>query len=115
MPASFLDTDLNAIFNPKDFGESEDNPVRWIHVPDVGDPEDPVTITGAIFDDEDIVVETGESLGQIISQPTVTALKLLVPTIRQDDIITARGETFKVKNTQSDGVGVIEIYLTRVR
>ena len=103
MPGSFLTNDLVSIFASSEFGEAKDS------VTLAG-----VVIPNCIFDDEDIDVALGEGVAQIVQQPMITCATAHVPSITADQIMTVRGQTFKVQNWKQDGTGITEIYLERV-
>jgi len=102
MPMRCLDTDLDAVFTSSGFGEA-DSTVTWKGAP----------LTGFIFDDEDVQVELGEGVGEIMHQSTLTGPYLQVVGIANDDDVTVGAGTFKVKNWLNDGTGVIEIHMEK--
>lgn len=102
MPAKFIDADIDHVLSDRDFGETEGT-VIW----------QGVTIPNAIFDDEDVEIQVGEGTAEIIQQPMITAKTSYFPSIREGDTVSVDGETFRVKNYQRDGTGMILIYLDR--
>lgn len=103
MAMSCLDTDLTSIFAASDFGEAVGS-VTWRGV----------AINGCIFDDEDVQVELGEGVGEIVHQSSITAPASSFPGIADGDLMTVRGDAFTVKFWKDDGTGVIEIFMERV-
>jgi hypothetical protein len=101
MTADFLKKDLDVIFSPNVFGETDG--VVW----------NGVTVKDAIFDDESIETQMGEGVAEIIEQPMITGKTDDFVGIDTDDPIQVNGETFVVQNWKVDGTGVIEIFLTR--
>ena len=100
MPGSFLEDDLTSLFASPDFGEA-DGTVTWAGV----------TISGGIFDDEDIELQLGEGVTEIAHQARFTGPSAEFVGIRDNDPMTIRGRQFRVKNWKDDGTGVIEIFL----
>lgn len=98
MPGAFLERDLSAIFNSKHFGEDA-VVINGVSVP------------GAIFDNRDIEVQTGEGFGQIVPQPMVTCRASVLSPLASGQIVVARGQSYRLKNWKDDGVGIVEIYL----
>jgi len=100
MPGSFLTDDLPVLFASTEFGEAT------------------ATYEGSsvmgIFDDEDVEVEMGEGIGEIIAQPMFTGRTSDFSGIARDQSMTVQGETFTIKNWKVDGTGMIEIYLRRL-
>ncbi len=101
MPGSFIQNDLPLLFASSDFGEA-DGSATWKGV----------SVSG-IFDDDDVEVQMGEGVGEIIPQPTFIGNTADFPGIADGDLMVIRGETFKVKNWKSERDGVIEIFLER--
>ncbi len=99
MPGKFINDDLKVVFASSEFGEADAS-------------YGGVTVMG-IFDDEDIEVETGEGVTQIIPQPMFTGRTVDFSGIARDQTMTVRNETFRIKNWKVDGVGMIEIFLER--
>lgn len=102
MAASFLTSDLDTLFASSDFGEA-DGSITW----------NGVIITSGHFDDEDVEVQMGEGIAEIVNQPLYTGPSSQFPGIADNDTMIIRGETFKVKNWKDDATGVIEIFLER--
>ena len=101
MTGKFLLDDLDAVFDIKDF--AHDGGVVW----------NGVKITDVIFDDEDIEVETGQGVGEIVKQPMLTGRASDFQGLSDGDSILISGSTFTVKNWKDDATGVIEIFLSR--
>lgn len=101
MAGSFIQDDLPFLFASTDFGEA-DNAVTW-----KGDP------VSGIFDDDDVEVQLGEGVGEIIAQPTFTGSTADFDGIADGDVMVIRGDTFKVKNWKAERDGTIEIFLER--
>lgn len=97
-----LTDDLTAVFAASDFGEACGT------VTFRGDP-----VSGAIFDDEDVEIQTGEGVAEIAHQAMLTAPSSQFPDIAEDDPVTIRGKSFRVKFWKDDGTGVIEVYLVK--
>lgn len=95
-----LETDLGAVFASSDFGEAE-NTVTWR-----GDP-----VSWCIFDNEDVTVEMGEGVGEIVHQTTILAPSRDFIGIADGDVVTARGDTYRVKHWMDDGAGLLTIFL----
>lgn len=102
MAGNFIEDDLAVIFSDRDFGHT--GGIVW----------NGVTIEGAIFDDQDVEVQMGEGMVQIISQPMITGPSSAFEGIRREDPISVGGQSFVVKSTNDDGTGVIEIYMEKV-
>lgn len=102
MPMPCLTTDLTALFADKDFGEASGT-VLFKGVP----------VKGAIFDDEDIEVPMPDGTAEIVHQAVLTGPSSKFPNIAENDPVTIRGRTLKVKFWMDDGTGVIEIHLVR--
>lgn len=102
MPMRCLTDDLEAVFASSDFGEA-DGTVLF-----KGDP-----VKGAIFDDEDVEIQTGEGSAEIGHQCVLTAPSCEFPDIAENDPVTVRGVTYRVKFWMDDGTGVIEIHMVR--
>lgn len=98
MPGAFLISDLAAVFNEREFGEAT------VVI-------DGVIVPGAIFDNEDIEVQMGEGVGQIVHQPMITCPIGLLHPLASNQVVTVAGSAFRVKNWKDDGTGVVEIYL----
>ncbi len=101
MAASFIKNDLCVILSQKDFGNT--GGIKW----------NGVDIEDVIFDDEDIEVQMGEGVAEIVPRPMLTGKTSDFIGILEDDAIQVNGETFTVKNWEKDGTGVIEIFLSR--
>lgn len=102
MAGSFLQDDLLLLFASSDFGEA-DGAATWKGFSVAG-----------IFDDDDVEIQMGEGVAEIIPQPTFTGKTSDFSGIADGDAMVIRGETFKVKNWKSERDGVIEIFLERV-
>lgn len=102
MPMKCLTDDLTAVFAASDFGEACGTVLFR------GDP-----VSGAIFDDEDVEVPTGEGVSEIAHQAVLTGPASQFPDIAENDPVTISGKAFKVKFWMDDGTGVIEIHLVR--
>lgn len=102
MAGKFIEDDLDTIFSERDFGHK--GGVIW----------NGVTIKGAIFDDQDVEVQMGEGMVQIIAQPMVTGPSSAFDGIRHEDTISVGDQSFTVKSTNDNGTGVIEIYMEKV-
>lgn len=100
MPASFITSDITHMTDSSIFGESD---ATW----------KTISVAG-IFDDEDVEVQMGEGVGQIVPQPMFTGLTSDFPGIADGDAMVIGGQNFKVKNWKQDGTGQIEIFLERV-
>ena len=100
MPADFLKKDLDVILSPEVFGEDD---VKWKGK----------AIDDIIFDDEDVEVQMGEGVAEIIQQPMLTGKTHDFIGIADDDKVTVNDEKFTIKNWKKDGTGVIEIFLER--
>lgn len=94
-----LATDATALFSSNEFGE--DAVVRWRGF----------IVPGAIFDDEDIQVELGEGVGEIVHQSVLTAPSAYFVGIAEGDEIEVRGEQYLAKYWKDDGTGIIEVFL----
>jgi hypothetical protein len=101
MAGAFLTSDMKTILSPNDFGE--ENGIVWAGV----------TVTNVIFDDEDIEVETGEGVAEIMRQPIIIGASADFPNIAMGDSITIGAQTMTVRNWKDDGTGQIEIFLDR--
>lgn len=99
MAGSFLDDDIPSFFASSDFGEA--NAVYGGN-----------TVKG-IFDDEDVEVQMGEGVAEIIPQPMFTATASDFSSIAREQTLEVAGETFLIKNWKRDGTGLIEIFLKR--
>lgn len=100
MVGSFIQDDLPFLFASSDFGEA-DGTVTWNGTPVAG-----------IFDDDDVEVQMGEGVGEIVAQPTFTGMTSDFSGIADGDVMVIRGETFTVKNWRREG-DEITIYLAR--
>ncbi len=103
MAASFLEDDMKAVFSSDVFGEEDG--ITW----------NGVVIEDVIFDDEDIEVETGDGVAEIMSQPMLTGSTEDFAGIKRDDPIQIKGQQYTVRNWKNDGTGVIEIFLSKVK
>jgi len=99
MTGQFITDDLSVLFASSEFGEAN---ATYQGSPVMG-----------IFDDEDVEVQMGEGVAEIISQPMFTGRSVDFSDIARGQAIAAGGETFRIKNWKADGTGVIEIYLER--
>ena len=97
-----LTDDLTAVFAASDFGEACGTVLFR------GDP-----VTGAIFDDEDVEIQTGEGAAEIGHQCVLSGPSSQFPDIAENDPVTVRGVAYKVKFWMDDGTGVIEIHMVR--
>lgn len=95
-----LDTDLDAVFASSAFGEANGT-VTWKGLP----------IVGAIFDDEDVQVDMGEGVTEIVHQSMLTSRSSNFPDIADGDPVVIGTTNYKVKHWSDDGTGVIEIYM----
>lgn len=100
MAGSFIESDLSAVFASSDFGEA-DFSVTWKGCP----------VSGCIFDDEDVAVELGEGVGEIMHQSVITGQSAKFLGIADGDPMVVRGVSYTVKHWSDDGTGVIEIHL----
>lgn len=100
MPMPCLLSDLAALFTSNDFGEA-DGEVYWKGT----------AIEGAIFDDEDVEVQTPDGASEIVHQAVLTAPSAQFHGIAAKDTVTVRGRVFRVRHWMDDGTGVIEIFL----
>lgn len=98
-PAAFIANDVAHVTDDSVFGES----ATWRGVAVVG-----------IFDDEDIEVQLGEGVGQIVPNAMFTGQTADFPGIADGDAMVIRGVNYRVKNWMRDGTGQIEIFLERV-
>ena len=99
MPGAFLTTDLASLFVSSEFGEAatyQGSPVQ------------------GIFDDEDVEVQMGEGVTEIVHQPMWTGRSADFTGIADGHTMVIRSATFRVKNWKDDGTGVIEVFLERV-
>lgn len=103
MAGSFITDDLGVLFASSDFGEASGT-VTW-----KGNP-----VTDVIFDDEDVEVEAGEGVAQIVPRANMTGKAADFPNIADGDAVVINGVSFEVRNWMNDGTGVIEIFLERV-
>jgi len=95
-----MNSDLDVLFSQSEFGET--NGVIWNGTP----------VPHAIFDNDDVEIQMGEGVAQIMSQPVLTAKSSDFVGISDDDLIQIRGVTYYAKNWKDDGSGMIEIYLS---
>lgn len=99
MPGQFLTDDLSVLFASSEFGEAT------------------ATYQGnaviGIFDDEDVEVQMGEGVAEIVPQPTFTGRSADFSGIARQQTMVIRSETFRIKNWKVDGTGVIEVFLER--
>lgn len=98
MPASFISDDVAHVTGSDVFGET----VTW--------KGNSVT---AIFDDEDIEVEVGEGVAQIIPHAMLIGQTSDFPGIANGDVVVARSVTYHIKNWKRDGSGQIEVFLEK--
>ena len=96
MPGAFLTNDLSVFTASSDFGEA----VIW-----------KTTAIGAIFDEADTEVTTGEGETMILQQPMITCASASVTGIAEGDAVRVRGVDYVVSHWMDDGTGMIEIYL----
>jgi uncharacterized protein YhfF len=89
------------VFNAKDFGTSG---MTWKGV----------ALEDCIFDDEDLEIQAGEGVAEIIHQAMITGSSSQFVGIADDDPVLVNGESFTVVNWKDDGTGVIEVFLKRV-
>ena len=101
MPGAFIKDDLQKLFASSEFGEAD------------GSATFKGQVVAGIFDDEDVEVQMGEGVGEIIQQPIFSGAMSDFIGIADGDLMMIRGEAFKVKNWKSDGAGFVEIYLAR--
>lgn len=99
MPGAFISNDLASFFNPAEFGESDPVVINGM------------TVSGAIFDREDVEVQTGEGFGQIVPQPKITCKSADLSPLRSGQTAVVRGQNYRVKNWLDDGAGVTQIFL----
>ena len=104
MPMSCLDTDLGTILASSDFGEASGT-VTWRGLP----------IAVGVFDDEDVEVELGEGVREIVHQAKFPGRSADFPGISDGDQMVIRARTFTVKHWSDDGTGMIEIFLEAQR
>lgn len=95
-PASFIAADVAHVTDDSVFGES----ATWRGVSVVG-----------IFDDEDVEVQMGEGVAQIIPQASFIGQAADFPGIADGDAMVIRGVNYSVKNWMRDGTGQIEVFL----
>lgn len=98
MVASFIANDVAHVTDSSVFGES----ATWKGATVVG-----------IFDDEDIEIQMGEGVAQIVPQAMFTGKTSDFPGIADGDAMVIRGVTFEVVNWKRDGTGQIELFLKR--
>lgn len=102
MAGSFLTNDLTTILASSDFGEANNSVTLG-----------GVIIPNGIFDDEDIDVNLGEGVAQIVPQPIFTCASAHAVGITEGQAMVIRGVSYTVQNWKDDGTGLIEIYLTK--
>lgn len=102
MPGAFLQDDLPFLFASSDFGEADGT----------GSPTWKGTAVSGIFDDDDVEVQMGEGVAEIVPQPMFSGSASDFVGIADGDAMVIRGETFTVKNWKIEA-GVIEIFLSR--
>jgi hypothetical protein len=101
MVASFITGDLNKLLASSDFSEAS------------GDVLYNGVVVEGIFDDEDVEVGMGEGPTEIVAQPMFTGSSDDFVGIADNDVLTVRGEDFRISNWKDDGTGMIEVYLRR--
>lgn len=96
-----IETDLDTMFSPNDFGEDV-GAVRN------GDSAHPIP---GIFDDEDVEV-TGED-GQVvlIASASFACRLSLVPNLADGDTLLVRGTTYTIRYWKRDGAGQVDLFL----
>jgi hypothetical protein len=97
MVGRFIENDLPAIFRQTAFAETV--------------VLDGVTVSEAIFDDGDRVVEEGEGVGQIVPTPMLQVPTRHLSTLVDGSVVIVRSKTYRVANWKHDGTGVTEILL----
>ena len=102
MPGSFITSDLDVILGASDFGEAPGT-VLWKGI----------SVTGCIFDEEDIAVDVGDGITQKVTHTELVAKSADFDGITDGDAIQARGISYIVKNWEDDGEGVIIIQLAK--
>lgn len=100
MVGSFIKNDLKSTMSPREFGETS---VTWRGIP----------LTYAIFDDEDVEIETGDGVKEIYNQAILTTLSDHVTGIASGDPIVIDSTPYSVRSWKDDGTGLIEIYLEK--
>ena len=98
-----LDTDLTAVFSANDFGET----LGTVMI-------NAVVVGQCFFDDEDMEVQTGEGVSQIVHAAYVTAPTAQLPVLAQGQPAVVRGLSYLVQYWMDDGNGVTRVYLERV-
>lgn len=99
MPGSFLKDDLAVMFASSEFGEA--------------DATYQGNVVMGIFDDEDVEIQMGEGVSEIVPQPVFTGRVDDFAGIARGHTMVVRGETFRIKNWKVDGVEMIEVFLER--
>ena len=100
MAGAFLTDDITAILDTEGFAIQVDSYSAG------GTPT-------VIFDDEEVEVDTGEGVTQIVDQPIVTGKSSDFTSIARDQLLTIAGVVFVIKSWKDDGTGIIEILLNR--
>ena len=92
-----MDADLDAVFSPREFGESvllDGIPVKTGH-----------------FDIVDTEVHSGEGVSQIVAMPMFTCPTAYLPDYSDGSILVVRDINYTVKYWKDDGQGVTILYL----
>jgi len=101
MPGAFIDRDVKIVFNPKDFGEEKYSVTI-----------DNVQIEGAIFDNDDVEIETTGQMGaDILRQPILTVSESDAANLAAGQTVVVRDVTYRVVSWMNEGDGTVSIYL----